>query len=75
MNAPDADGRSLHKRMEAQMNEQDRRRQREQEERAEAERNRAQRALDRAWQRMRDLDAEDRRIRRELDPFGWGHWK
>jgi hypothetical protein len=57
------------------MNEQERRRQqRENEEFAEAERNRAQAALDRAWQRMRDLDEEDRRIRRELDPFGWGHW-
>jgi hypothetical protein len=41
---------------------------------AEAERNRAQLALDRAWQRMRDLDEEERRVRRELDPFGWGHW-
>jgi hypothetical protein len=30
--------------------------------------------LDRAWQRMRDLDEEDRRIHRELDPFNWGHW-
>jgi hypothetical protein len=36
--------------------------------------NRAQRALDRAWQRMRDLDEEDRRIARQLDPFNWGHW-
>jgi hypothetical protein len=25
-------------------------------------------------QRMRDLDAEDRRLMRELDPFGWEHW-
>jgi hypothetical protein len=41
---------------------------------AEAERNRAQRALDRAWQRMRDLEEEDRRIHRQLDPFNWGHW-
>jgi hypothetical protein len=23
---------------------------------------------------MRDLDEEDRRIHRELDPFNWGHW-
>ena len=52
----------------------DRRRQREEEELAEAQRNRAQAALDRAWQRMRDLDEEDRRIHRELDPFNWGHW-
>ena len=57
------------------MNEQERRRQqRENEEFAEAERNRAQAALDRAWQRMRDLEEEDRRIHRELDPFNWGHW-
>jgi hypothetical protein len=41
---------------------------------AEAQRNRAQRALDRAWQRMRDEEAEDRRLHRELDPFNWGHW-
>jgi hypothetical protein len=57
------------------MNEQERRRQqRENEEFAEAERNRAQAALDRAWQRMRDLDEEERRLHRELDPFNWGHW-
>jgi hypothetical protein len=57
------------------MNEQDRRRQqREMEEVAEVERNRAQRALDRAWQQMRDLDEKDRRIHRQLDPFNWGHW-
>ena len=57
------------------MNEQERRRQqRENEEFTEAERNRAQAALDRAWQRMRDLEEEDRRIHRELDPFNWGHW-
>jgi hypothetical protein len=57
------------------MNEQERRRQqRENEEFAEAERNRAQAALDRAWQRMRDLEEEDRRVHRELDPFNWGHW-
>jgi hypothetical protein len=57
------------------MNEQDRRRrEREKEELAEAERNPAQHALDRAWQRMRDLDEEDRRIHRQLDPFNWGHW-
>ena len=54
------------------MNEADRRRREEQ--LAEAERNRAQRALDRAWQRMRDLDEEDRRLHREIDPFNWGHW-
>jgi hypothetical protein len=41
---------------------------------AEAQRDRAQRALDRAWQRMRDLEEEERRIHRELDPFNWGHW-
>ena len=40
----------------------------------EEERNRAQRALDRAWQRMRDDEEEDRRLRREIDPFNWGHW-
>ena len=57
------------------MNEQERRRQqRENEKFAEAERNRAQAALDRAWQRMRDLEEEDRRVHRELDPFNWGHW-
>jgi hypothetical protein len=57
------------------MDEQDRRRrQREQEELAEAQRNRAQAALDRAWQRMRDLDEEERRLHRQLDPFNWGHW-
>jgi hypothetical protein len=57
------------------MNEQDRRRQQKiKEELAEAEGNRAQAALDRAWQRMRDLDEEDRRLHRQLDPFGWGHW-
>jgi hypothetical protein len=57
------------------MNEQDRRRrEREKEELAEARRARAQLALDRAWQRMRDLDEEDRRLHREIDPFGWGHW-
>jgi hypothetical protein len=36
--------------------------------------NRAQFALDRAWQRMRDLDEEERRLHRQLDPFNWGHW-
>ena len=41
---------------------------------AEAQRDRAQRALDRAWQRMRDLEEEERRIHRELDSFNWGHW-
>jgi len=41
---------------------------------AEAERNRAQLALDRAWQRMRDFDDEERRLHRQLDPYGWGHW-
>jgi len=50
------------------------RQQRMNEEVAEAERNRAQRALDRAWQRMRDLEEEALRIHRELDPFNWGHW-
>ena len=57
------------------MNDHERRRQqRVNEEFAEAERNRAQRALDRAWQQMRDLDEEDRRLHREIDPFNWGHW-
>jgi hypothetical protein len=57
------------------MNEQDRRRrERENEELAEAQRKRAQRALDRAWQRMRDLDEEERRLHWQLDPFNWGHW-
>ena len=51
-----------------------RRRDRENAELAEAQRNRAQAALDRAWQRMRDLDEEDRRLHRQLDPFNWGHW-
>ena len=41
---------------------------------AEAQRDRAQRALDRAWQRMRDLEEEERRLHRQLDPFNWGHW-
>jgi hypothetical protein len=54
------------------MNEADRRRQ--QIEKELAERDRAQRALDRAWQRMLDEEAEDRRIHREIDPFNWGHW-
>jgi hypothetical protein len=40
----------------------------------ETERDRAQRALDRAWQRMRDLEEEERRLHRQLDPFNWGHW-
>jgi hypothetical protein len=54
------------------MNEQDRRRQqREKEELAEAQRNRQ---LDRAWQQMRDLEEEDRRLHRQIDPFNWGHW-
>jgi hypothetical protein len=57
------------------MNEQDRRRQQKiKDELAEAVRDRAQRALDRAWQRMRDEAAEDHRIHREIDPFNWGHW-
>jgi hypothetical protein len=56
------------------MNEQDRRRQQIEKEAAEAQRDRAQRALDRAWQRMRDHDEEDRRLHREIDPFNWGHW-
>jgi hypothetical protein len=58
------------------MSEQDRRRQeRMKEELAEAERNRAQAALDRAWQRMRDEEAEERRLHRQIDPFNWGHWR
>ena len=57
------------------MNEADRRRQqRMNEEVAEAERNRAQRALDRAWQAMRDEEAEAHRLHRQIDPFNWGHW-
>jgi hypothetical protein len=56
------------------MNEQDRRRQQIEKEFDEAKRNRVQAALDRAWQRMRDLDEEDRRLHRQLDPFNWGHW-
>jgi hypothetical protein len=51
-----------------------RRRERENEELAEARRDRAQRALDRAWQRMLDSDEEERRLHREIDPFNWGHW-
>jgi len=43
-------------------------------EEAEAQRRIRQAALDRAWQRMRDLDEEDRRLHREIDPFNWGHW-
>jgi hypothetical protein len=50
------------------MNDQERRRMKE--ELAEA-----QRTLDRAWQRKRDLDEEERRIERQLDPYNWGHWK
>jgi hypothetical protein len=57
------------------MNEQDRRRQQIEKELAETERDRAQRALDRAWQWMRDEEAEERRLRREIDPFNWGHWR
>ena len=49
-------------------------RRRQQEKLAEAQRDRAQFALDRAWQRMRDLDEEERRIHRQLDPFNWEHW-
>ena len=45
------------------------------EEIAEAQRTRAQRELDRAWQRKLDDAAEERRIERELDPFNLGHWK
>jgi hypothetical protein len=56
------------------MTEDRRRRERENDELAEAQRNRAQRALDRAWQRMLDDEEEDRRLHRELDPFNWGHW-
>jgi hypothetical protein len=56
------------------MNEADRGRQREEEELAEAKRNRAQAELDRWWQGQRDLEAEERRRHRELDPFNWGHW-
>jgi hypothetical protein len=57
------------------MSEQDRRRQQKiKDELADAERDRAQRALDRAWQRMRDLDEEKRRLHQQLDPFNWGHW-
>ena len=54
------------------MNEADRRRQKD--ELVETERDRAPRALDRAWQRMRDLEEEERRLHRQLDPFNWGHW-
>ena len=57
------------------MNEPDRRHQRMKEEPTEAERNRAQRELDRAWQRKLDDAAEECRIERALDPFHWGHWK
>ena len=56
------------------MTEDRRRRERENDELAEAQRNRAQRALDRAWQRMLDDEEEDRRLHRELDAFNWGHW-
>jgi hypothetical protein len=57
------------------MSEQDRRRQQKiNDELVEADRDRAQRALDRAWQRMLDEEAEDRRLHRQLDPFNWGHW-
>ena len=57
------------------MSEQDRRRQQKiNDELVEADRDRAQRALDRAWQRMLDDEEEDRRLHRELDPFNWGHW-
>jgi hypothetical protein len=52
----------------------DRRNQQIQKEIAEAQRNRAQAELDRWWQSLRDLDAEERRRHRELDPFNWGHW-
>jgi hypothetical protein len=51
-----------------------RRRERENEELAEAKRNRAQAELDRWWQAQRDEEAYRRKLRRELDPFGWGHW-
>jgi hypothetical protein len=43
-------------------------------EREEHERARYQRKLDEWWQGQRDLEEEERRIRREIDPFGWGHW-
>jgi hypothetical protein len=55
------------------MSEQDRRRQQKIKD-EETGCDRAQRALDRAWQRMLDEEAEDRRLHREIDPFDWGHW-
>jgi hypothetical protein len=46
------------------------------EQRQEEERRRKYQAeLDRWWQSQRDLAEEERRIRREIDPFGWGHWR
>jgi hypothetical protein len=40
----------------------------------EAKRNRAQVEIDRWWQGLRDEEEYQRRLRRELDPFNWGHW-
>jgi hypothetical protein len=48
--------------------------QRQQKIKDELERDRAQRQLDRAWQQMLDLEEEDRRLHRQIDPFNWGHW-
>ena len=59
------------------MNEQDqRRREREKEEMAQqSTRLRYQRVLDQWWEAQREQEEWERRIRREIDPFNWGHWR
>jgi len=59
------------------MNEQEQRRiQREKEEMAQQNaRVRYQRVLDQWWEAQREQEEWERRIRREIDPFNWGHWR
>jgi hypothetical protein len=62
--------------------EEERRAAREREERAQwndenrtDSRARYQRVLDQWVRSQRELEEEERGVRRALDPFGWGHWK
>ena len=59
------------------MLEQEQRRiQREKEEMAQQNaRVRYQRVLDQWWEAQREQEEWERRIRREIDPFNWGHWR
>jgi hypothetical protein len=34
-----------------------------------------QRVLDAWMERQREQEEWERRLRREIDPFGWGHWR